>query len=230
MHLSLDRMKIYIDNVLIRFQNEVHKEGKTDISQDDLFTRLPELNERSYLLNNFNKEIFLDRITDILLKRPENPVQIIIESDLSFSPYQEISKKYDAEPAAGGLVIKNDEFLMIRRLGKWDLPKGKIEKGENSEEAALREVKEECGIIAKSLGFLCDTHHMYMRKGKTYIKKTSWYLMENIDDSNMSGQEEEGITEVNWFTRKMLETNLIHSYGNIEDVFLNYLRLNTQSL
>ena len=54
--------------------------------------------------------------------------------------------------------------------------------------------------------------------------------MENIDDSNMSGQEEEGITEVNWFTRKMLETNLIHSYGNIEDVFLNYLRLNTQSL
>ena len=89
----------------------------------------------------------------------------------------------------------------------------------------MREVHEECGVKAESQGFLCDTHHMYSRRGKTYIKKTSWYLMENVDDSAISGQAEEGITEVGWFNRKMLETNLIHSYGNIEDVFMKYLQL-----
>ena len=49
--------------------------------------------------------------------------------------------------AAGGLVKNsNDEILYIRRLGYLDLPKGKVEADETTEQAAIREVSEECGI------------------------------------------------------------------------------------
>ncbi len=44
---------------------------------------------------------------------------------------------------AGGGVVKNSsgQILFIHRLGVWDLPKGKAEKGESNEETALREVE-----------------------------------------------------------------------------------------
>ena len=57
--------------------------------------------------------------------------------------------------AAGGLVMKDDQYLMIHRLGVWDLPKGKLEKEETSKFGALREVEEECGVkveIEKKIG------------------------------------------------------------------------------
>jgi 8-oxo-dGTP pyrophosphatase MutT (NUDIX family) len=220
-------MKIYIDNIVIRFANEDASGNLEIIGMSELFDGILGLKGYKYLLSDFRKEEFLSRIPELLSSRPNHPIQIVIPKKNGFSPYDEIVNSYDAEPAAGGFVKKDNNYLMIRRLGKWDLPKGKIEKGEDAEEAAIREVEEECGVKAKSLGFLCDTHHMYTRKGRLFIKKTSWYLMENLDDSNMHGQTEEGITEVDWFDRKMLETNLIHSYGNIEDVFLNFLKKTT---
>ena len=68
--------------------------------------------------------------------------------------------------AAGGLVInENDELLMIFRRGKWDLPKGKLDKGESIADCALREVMEETGLqqvkIEKPLGI---TYHEYFDK------------------------------------------------------------------
>lgn len=218
-------MKIYIDNVQIRFvEHDFHVDAR-EYSFRDFFTKYPDIEGQYFNLRNFRKDQFINKLPYLLTKRPDHPMQINIQKQRGLNVYDEITKTISAEPAAGGFVKKGDKFLMIKRLGKWDLPKGKIEDGEDRESAALREVKEECGVDANSLGFLCETHHMYMRKGHLYIKKTSWFLMECVDDNNMHGQEEEGITEVNWFDRKMVETNLIHSYGNIEDVFLNYLRL-----
>lgn len=218
-------MKIYIDNVLVRFVEKNSKlEGK-NYSFDEFFDIYPNVESGIYRIHDFDKSKFLDILPNILTNRPESPVEIIFTKTKQLDIYKEIVEAYAAEPAAGGFVKNDDKYLMIRRLGKWDLPKGKIEPGEDAESAALREVKEECGIRARSVAWLCDTHHMYIRKNQLYIKKTRWYLMENEDDSSMKGQEEEGITDVNWFDRKMLETNLIHSYGNIEDVFLNYLKI-----
>lgn len=216
-------MKIYIDNIVLHFNEAPDQEIPKELSTGDIFQKLNDDSCECYVVNKLQKNSFFDELVSLLNNRPERTVHLYIPN-ADFNPYDEITERYSPEPAAGGFVRKGEEFLMIKRLGKWDLPKGKIEKGEDSEEAALREVKEECGVIAESKGFLCDTHHMYIRKGKVYIKRTSWYLMENLDDSGMKGQEEEGITEVNWYNRKMLETNLIHSYGNIEDVFLNFLR------
>ncbi|MBK9671561.1 MAG: NUDIX domain-containing protein [Bacteroidetes bacterium] len=59
---------------------------------------------------------------------------------------------YTKIEAAGGIVKnKQGQLLFIFRHGKWDLPKGKIEKGENEQDAALREVEEECGIAELTL-------------------------------------------------------------------------------
>ncbi len=223
-------MKIYIDNVLVRFEGKDFKKESTKYSFDAFFDLYPNLESRSYRIEHFKRERFLELLPNILTHRPEYSIEIIFPANSDLNVYEDIASTYAAEPAAGGFVKNVDKYLMIKRLGKWDLPKGKIEPGENAEVAAIREVKEECGVIARSLGWLCDTHHMYIRKNQLYIKKTSWFLMENEDDKSMKGQEEEGITEVNWFDRKMLETNLIHSYGNIEDVFLNYLKIDKSTV
>ncbi|WP_277561610.1 NUDIX hydrolase [Elizabethkingia anophelis] len=80
--------------------------------------------------------------------------------------------------AAGGVVLNTkDEVLFIYRMSKWDLPKGKMEKGESRDLTALREVEEECSITDLSLEkFLSSTYHMYTeRDGSKILKITHWY-------------------------------------------------------
>ncbi len=122
--------------------------------------------------------------------------------------------------AAGGLVInEKNEFLFIFRNGKWDLPKGKIDAGEDEETAALREVNEECGlenhVIEKKL---LDTFHTYPYKNGFAIKTTAWFLMKVRSAGNLTPQTEEGITEVCWKTKNDFEEILKNTYGSIEDV------------
>ena len=106
--------------------------------------------------------------------------------------------------AAGGVLYQSFvipfKVLLIRRNGYWDLPKGKLEKGESIEECALREVKEEVGAQDLSIKkYLCDTYHTYIENGKKYGKTTSWYAMEfNHPEYDFMPQQEEGITEVVW--------------------------------
>ena len=58
-----------------------------------------------------------------------------------------LRKKLKVVEAGGGMVFNpKKEILFIRRNGKWDLPKGKMEKGESFEEAAVRETMEETGV------------------------------------------------------------------------------------
>ena len=64
------------------------------------------------------------------------------------NPHQTIDflYRYVAKPIeAAGCIVKNEEgkILMMKRLGKWDLPKGKIDKGETPIQASLRELEEE---------------------------------------------------------------------------------------
>lgn len=110
---------------------------------------------------------------------------------------------YKFVAAAGGAVVdEKGRLLVIRRLGKWDLPKGKVDPGEGLEEAALREVREECGLerIAIAAELPC-TWHTYERKGKQHLKRTDWYLMNGSSKERLVPQTDEDIEEVRWMDR-----------------------------
>jgi len=124
---------------------------------------------------------------------------------------------FKIEKAAGGLVYNHkDELLFIHRFGKWDLPKGHIEKGEGKKEAAIREVEEECGISdLEIINKLPTTYHMFERKGQMILKVTYWYQMFSEYDGLLVPQEEEGIDKVCFKTKGKQEEALTNSYKNI---------------
>lgn len=122
--------------------------------------------------------------------------------------------------AAGGFV-KNEEnkYLFIKRNGKWDLPKGKLEIAEKKKDAAVREVEEECGISIKKLGKkLCKTYHIYELKGKVVLKTSHWYKMEAKGNQKLIPQLEEGITEAKWYSKKDWDIVKANTYPSILDV------------
>jgi len=102
--------------------------------------------------------------------------------------------------AAGGLVKHTSgRYLFIEKKGKLDLPKGHIEKGEEPEICALREVAEECGIEGHSIVNSIDpSYHTYSWEGISYLKKTHWFLMNYNGEMIMEPQLSEGITRVEW--------------------------------
>lgn len=133
-----------------------------------------------------------------------------------------VKDQFKIVKAAGGLVFKGEKMLMIYRLGVWDLPKGKLEKGEKTIEGALREVEEECAISVVADEKITSTWHTYVSDGRKILKKTTWYRMQCLSDAGMKPQTEEGIEDIRWMTRKEVDAALRHSYNSIRQVFASY--------
>jgi 8-oxo-dGTP pyrophosphatase MutT (NUDIX family) len=123
--------------------------------------------------------------------------------------------------AAGGVVKRPDgKYLGILRNGVWDLPKGKVEKGEFYKQTALREVKEECGLHHLEIGkHLIDTYHTYQIKEKHILKRTIWYAMNLKNDEVPVLQTEEGITDYKWFDSDSIGEILKNTYESLRDVY-----------
>jgi len=122
--------------------------------------------------------------------------------------------------AAGGLVKNQQgEILFILRNGIWDLPKGKLERGETYQEGALREVSEECGIRGLfNAQRLTTTFHVYRLNGKPVLKKTIWFNMEINGTADTKPLTIEGITEARWFAPADLQGPLSNTYPSIKHV------------
>lgn len=150
----------------------------------------------------------------------------LISLEITTQKYDEVKDfikgQFKLVKAAGGLVRKKDKLLMIYRLKKWDLPKGKREKGEGNTEAAVREVVEECNINVKLNKKICTTWHTYTMNKKSMIKRTKWYMMSLVDDSKMKPCLEEDIEELRWMTQKEVYHALQNSYKSIQFVFEEY--------
>jgi 8-oxo-dGTP pyrophosphatase MutT (NUDIX family) len=123
--------------------------------------------------------------------------------------------------AAGGVIFRikhgKTEILLIFRNGHWDLPKGKVEKGERIEMAAVREVAEETGsslpTIVSPLG---TTYHSYEEKGNTFAKTTHWFSMIFSADQSFMPQTDEGISEIRWM--EVGEAIDILGYDNLKEI------------
>ncbi|MEO9257469.1 MAG: NUDIX domain-containing protein [Crocinitomicaceae bacterium] len=126
---------------------------------------------------------------------------------------------YKIIPAAGGIVQSGDNFLFIKRLGFWDIPKGKIDEGEKTKVAAVREIEEECGIKGPIIHKkLIKTFHTYTYKGKKSIKKTTWYHLFYDGNLDTKPQLEEDITEARWFKQSDFEMLKKESFASIKEV------------
>ncbi|TCD01005.1 NUDIX domain-containing protein [Pedobacter psychroterrae] len=134
--------------------------------------------------------------------------------------FTKIQKDCELIKAAGGLVKSAEgNYLFIFRNKKWDLPKGKVEKGEGMKEAALREVEEECGVkIHTNDEKLCKTFHVYVLNNKLVLKKTNWYSMTVKGEPKLIPQKEEGITKAVWLSEIELNPVLKNTYPSIIQV------------
>jgi len=132
-----------------------------------------------------------------------------------------LKKKLPVVVAGGGMVFNDKrEILFIYRNKKWDLPKGKIEKGEKIQDCAIREVAEETGINNLTVRrFIAKTYHVFKRNDKFKLKETYWYEMHSGYDGPLTPQIEEGIEKVKWKDFQQTQKALRKSYENIKLLF-----------
>ncbi len=156
-----------------------------------------------------------------LLKKVESCKSVTLLTSNVEQTFKRLCEEFKVVRAAGGVVESaSGELLMIRLRNHWDLPKGHIEKGEDSHTAALREVREETGIEAGILGStpLHTTWHAYNTYGDWELKSTDWWRMSTKFSTTPEPQYDEGITEVQWFTPEERDIALSESYETIKEV------------
>lgn len=147
--------------------------------------------------------------------------KIFIQTDDVEGTYRRICSEFVEVNAGGGLVSnRRGDFLLIRRNGLWDLPKGHQDPGEDIEVTALREVQEETGIDQIELGdLICVTDHCYRRDGRLHLKHTWWYNMLYTDPTDLTPQTEEDISKAAWVAKSSLPPYLLNTYPSIVEVF-----------
>lgn len=182
-----------------------------------------------FLTNEIFKEtdfqLFLLESVDfkqLIVKIFQNKIQ---KAYLYYPDEKEIMKvlktKIPVNKAGGGLVYnKNGDVLFIFRNGKWDLPKGGTEKGEDIEQTSMREVEEETGVSGlKIVKKLQKTYHIFKRNGVYKLKITHWFEMQTDFDGIPEGQIDEGIDKVEWKNPTQIQEALKNSYENIKLLF-----------
>lgn len=196
--------KIYINETPLLLVNSEDAKAWLPAKENELI--VPYLGKVKNLLN------YIDTLEKS--KRFERLVLYSKDLEKLWEDFQSLFKLIEA---AGGLVCnEKEEILFIHRLGFWDLPKGKIDKGEHKKEAAVREVEEETGIQDISLGSeLITTYHTYRnRKKKRVLKRTYWYNM-TAPNQALVPQTEENIELAVWMSMEEFKGKDRIVYKNI---------------
>ena len=193
-----------------------------------------------YLCDDINKElneilhhpdaIFIDEISNAAIKslfheivKEEFHAGVLWHKDFE-KLKKAFFKHFEPIEAAGGIVQnEKKELLFILRFGKWDLPKGKVEKGEDLETCAIREVEEETGVskleLKKKIG---ETYHTYNAFGKHFIKTTHWYYLTCPSKQTLIPQTEEDILEIKWIKTKDIKQPMSNTYPSIKDILSKF--------
>jgi ADP-ribose pyrophosphatase YjhB (NUDIX family) len=120
------------------------------------------------------------------------------------------------ETSAGGLVVDHSRrtAALIGRLDRrgrllWSLPKGHIEAGETAEEAAVREVEEETGIIGRVVAPLGTIDFWFVAEDRRVHKTVHHFLMRALG-GELSDSDVE-VSEVAWVPLEELESRLAYA-------------------
>ena len=161
----------------------------------------------------------LESIINQLVENPKLKFHLYHETEEKL--FKRLFKKIPVFVAGGGKVYnEKHDILFIHRNGKWDLPKGKIEKGETITNCAIREVEEETGIQNLEITrFLQRTFHIFKRDGEFRLKLTYWFEMYSEYKGVLTPQLDEGIKKVKWKSFKKSKKALKNTYGAIEQLF-----------
>lgn len=191
-----------------------------------LLSKHPEELEKKLSYESFSTlEIALDLLENTSVK------ELNVFGENIDEIWKEFQSLFRIIEAAGGIVNNPEgDILFIKRLGKWDLPKGKMEKGESREESAVREIEEETGLkdveLVKPIN---TTYHIYVeRNGEKILKCTHWFDMNFNGEDTSKPQIEEGITEVAWKNTAQIENEVFPStFQNIKLIIKEFWSLKT---
>lgn len=169
------------------------------------------------------KSKFFFPYIDFLEKNGEDGSVTLICEDV-VRAFSDFSGLFEVIEAGGG-VVRNPlgKVAMIFRRGFWDLPKGKLDPGENMLQAAIREVKEELGLVHVQAGpHLITTYHTYRSgKGKRILKVSTWFVMDCRDEA-LIPQAEEDIEYAEWVAMGQPLKQKHPIFKNIQEVLTAY--------
>ncbi len=193
------------------------------------------INNLSIILSSKNKSLTLENsflLSSItlneILKKVRKHKKIFLYHPKKSELLKVFKSKIKVIFASGG-IVKNDknQILFIYRRGKWDLPKGKAEKGESIKETAVREVIEETGIDKLKIDkFFSNTFHIVRNNKNYFLKETSWFLMSSNFKGKLKPQLSEGIKSVKWKTFDDAKKIKKKTYGNISIILTDFLKQN----
>jgi len=201
--------RVFVDQKVIEFSENINNRGVDNSSLISSYSSLPQLSE-----------LFID-----FLHSNDKTSLIVLTAGRFDEARKSFRHLFHRVKAAGGIVrnLKGD-CLFIKRHGLWDLPKGKLEKGESHEAGAIREVQEETGLQQLEITNQADTTlHIYTdMKGSFILKETFWYEMLHKGEETPVPQQEEDITEVRWFRMNEVDEACNNTYRSLREMLVAY--------
>jgi 8-oxo-dGTP pyrophosphatase MutT (NUDIX family) len=115
----------------------------------------------------------------------------------------------ERERSYGGVVVRDGEVLVITPAGRSrirTLPKGGADPGESEEATAVREVREETGVVARVVEHLGDVEYWYRRGGRRVFKTVGFYLCDYVSGDTADHDHE--VEAAHWMPLERARTEL----------------------